>query len=42
LPEIEIGDDAVIGAGSVVVKSVEAQTLILGPIGKVVIPHIQV
>jgi UDP-3-O-[3-hydroxymyristoyl] glucosamine N-acyltransferase len=42
LPEIEIGDDAVIGAGSIVVKSVEAQTLILGPIGKVVIPHVQV
>lgn len=42
LPEIEIGDDAIIGAGSVVVKSVEPQTLILGPIGKVTIPHVQV
>ncbi len=42
LPEITIGDDAVIGAGSVVVNSVEAQTLILGPKAKSVIPHIQV
>ncbi len=42
LPEITIGDDAVIGAGAVVVKDVAPQTLILGPIGKVTIPHVQV
>jgi len=42
LPEITIGDDAVIGAGSVVVKNVKPQSLVLGPIAKETIPHYQV
>jgi len=42
LPEITIGDDAVIGAGSVVVKDVKPQSLVLGPIAKETIPHYQV
>lgn len=42
LPEISIDDDAVIGAGALVVKNVEAGSLVLGPVAEAKIPHVWV
>jgi acetyltransferase-like isoleucine patch superfamily enzyme len=42
LPGVRIGDGAIIGAGSIVVKDVEEGDVILGNAAKKYIPHVQV